>query len=44
MKDKGMKEMKKKPQIGKVKVKSAYQMEKGKAGGNLTRNITKKMS
>ena len=39
-----MKEMKKKPQTGKVKVKSAYQMEKDKAGSNLTRNLTKKRS
>lgn len=43
MKDKGMKEMKKKPQIGKVKIKSAYQTEKDKAGSDFTKNLTKKM-
>jgi hypothetical protein len=41
MKDKVMKE---KTQIVKVKVKSAYQMEKDRAGGNLTKKLLKKMS
>jgi hypothetical protein len=42
MKDKGIKEVKKKPQIGKVKVKSAYQIENSKVKGSFTKNLTKK--
>jgi hypothetical protein len=42
MKDKGSKEIKKKPQTDKVKVKSNYQIEKDRTGDGFTRSITKK--
>lgn len=43
MKDKGFREIKKKPQTDKIKVKSDYQIEKGKTGDNFTKSITKKV-
>lgn len=43
MKDKGSKEIKKKPQTDKVKVKSNYQIEKDRTGDGFIRSITKKV-
>jgi len=41
MKNKGVKEIRKKPQTDKVKVKSDYQMEKNRSGDSLTKSIIK---
>lgn len=42
MKDKGTREIRKKPQTDKIKVKSNYQIEKDRSGDSFTRSITKK--
>lgn len=41
MKNKGIKEIRKKPQMDKVKVKSDYQMEKNRSGDSFTKSIIK---
>ena len=42
MKDKGTREIKKKPQTDKIKVKSDYQIAKGKTGDSFTSSTIKK--
>ncbi|WP_018463978.1 hypothetical protein [Segatella paludivivens] len=42
MKDKGTREIRKKPQTDKIKVKSDYQIEKDRPGDSFTRTTIKK--